>query len=36
VAAEARRGDLVLVMGARDPSLTGLARDVLAALSDRG
>jgi UDP-N-acetylmuramate-alanine ligase len=32
VAAEARAGDLVLVMGARDPSLTMLARKVLARL----
>ncbi|MBI5710929.1 MAG: L,D-transpeptidase family protein [Candidatus Eisenbacteria bacterium] len=32
IAAEACAGDLVLVMGARDPSLTGLARDILAAL----
>jgi UDP-N-acetylmuramate--alanine ligase len=32
VAAEARRHDLVLVMGARDPSLTALARDLLAAI----
>jgi UDP-N-acetylmuramate--alanine ligase len=32
VAAEARAGDLVLVMGARDPSLTDLGRDILAAL----
>jgi UDP-N-acetylmuramate-alanine ligase len=32
IAAEARTGDLVLVMGARDPSLTQLARDVLARL----
>ena len=32
IAAEARAGDLVLVMGARDPSLTDLARDVLARL----
>lgn len=32
VAAEAREGDLVLVMGARDPSLTDFARDILAAL----
>jgi UDP-N-acetylmuramate--alanine ligase len=30
---EAREGDLVLVMGARDPSLTGLAKDLLAGLS---
>jgi UDP-N-acetylmuramate--alanine ligase len=33
LAAEAREGDLILVMGARDPSLTGLARDILAALA---
>ena len=32
IAAEARAGDLVIVMGARDPSLTGLAREVLARL----
>ena len=32
VAEEARSGDLVLVMGARDPSLTGLCRDIVAAL----
>ena len=32
VAAEARPGDLVLVMGARDPSLTRLARDALRAI----
>jgi len=32
IAAEAREGDLVIVMGARDPSLTQLARDVLARL----
>jgi len=32
IATEARTGDLVLVMGARDPSLTQLARDVLARL----
>ena len=32
VAAEAREGDLVLVMGARDPSLTELARAILDAL----
>jgi UDP-N-acetylmuramate--alanine ligase len=30
---EARPGDLVLVMGARDPSLSGLARNILAALA---
>lgn len=33
VAAEARPGDLVLVMGARDPSLTDLARQILDALA---
>ncbi len=32
IAEEARPGDLVLVMGARDPSLTELARAILAAL----
>jgi UDP-N-acetylmuramate--alanine ligase len=32
IAAEARSGDLVLVMGARDPSLTHLARTILARL----
>jgi UDP-N-acetylmuramate-alanine ligase len=32
VAEEARQGDLVLVMGARDPSLSELARAILAAL----
>lgn len=35
VAAEARPGDLVLVMGARDPSLTAFARDCLAAIAAR-
>jgi UDP-N-acetylmuramate--alanine ligase len=35
IAAEARAGDLVLVMGARDPSLTALARSILAGLSSR-
>jgi UDP-N-acetylmuramate--alanine ligase len=35
LAAEARTGDLVLVMGARDPSLTGFARDILAAIASR-
>ena len=35
IAAEAREGDLVLVMGARDPSLTDLARRVLAVLAAR-
>jgi UDP-N-acetylmuramate--alanine ligase len=34
VAAEARPGDVVLVMGARDPSLTDLARALLARLGD--
>jgi UDP-N-acetylmuramate--alanine ligase len=34
IAAEARDGDLVLVMGARDPSLTALARRIVAALGD--
>jgi UDP-N-acetylmuramate--alanine ligase len=33
VASEARPGDLVLVMGARDPSLSALARAILTALS---
>lgn len=32
IAEQARPGDLVLVMGARDPSLTELARKILAAL----
>ena len=32
IATEAREGDLVLVMGARDPSLTQFARDVMARL----
>ena len=32
LAAEARPGDLVLVMGARDPSLTELARAILSAI----
>ncbi|MCM2304922.1 MAG: Mur ligase family protein [Elusimicrobia bacterium] len=32
IAAEATEGDLVIVMGARDPSLSDFARDVLAAL----
>ncbi|HAH07441.1 MAG TPA: hypothetical protein DCM05_13130 [Elusimicrobia bacterium] len=32
VAAEAREGDLVLLMGARDPSLSAYARSLLAAL----
>ncbi len=33
IAEEARPGDLVLVMGARDPSLTDLAKAILAALT---
>jgi UDP-N-acetylmuramate--L-alanine ligase len=33
IASEARPGDLVLVMGARDPSLSALARAILTALS---
>jgi UDP-N-acetylmuramate--alanine ligase len=33
--AEARDGDAVLVMGARDPSLTGLAHAILKALGER-
>ena len=33
IAAEARGGDLVLVMGARDPSLTDLARTILEKLA---
>jgi len=32
IAEEARPGDLVLVMGARDPSLSELARAILAGL----
>ena len=32
IAREARPGDLVLVMGARDPSLTALARAILAGI----
>ena len=32
IAAEAKEGDLVLVMGARDPSLSQFARNILAAL----
>jgi UDP-N-acetylmuramate-alanine ligase len=34
IAEEARPGDLLLVMGARDPSLTELARAILAAIED--
>jgi UDP-N-acetylmuramate-alanine ligase len=33
IAAEARPGDVVLIMGARDPSLTDFGRDCLAALT---
>ncbi len=33
IAAEARPGDLVLVMGARDPSLSALARGILAGVA---
>jgi UDP-N-acetylmuramate--alanine ligase len=33
---EARAGDLVLVMGARDPSLTDLAREIVAELGRSG
>jgi UDP-N-acetylmuramate--alanine ligase len=33
---EARPGDLVLVMGARDPSLTELARDIVTAIERAG
>ncbi|MBI1799644.1 MAG: UDP-N-acetylmuramate--alanine ligase, partial [Candidatus Eisenbacteria bacterium] len=36
IAGEAREGDLVLVMGARDPSLTELAKQVLRALRGCG
>ncbi|MFN8011453.1 MAG: L,D-transpeptidase family protein [Holophagaceae bacterium] len=36
VAASARPGDLVLVMGARDPSLTELATALLGAVRDQG
>jgi UDP-N-acetylmuramate--alanine ligase len=36
IAAAAREGDLVLVMGARDPSLTAFCRAVLAALAAAG
>lgn len=34
LAAEARPGDLILVMGARDPSLTELSRQILARLAE--
>jgi UDP-N-acetylmuramate--alanine ligase len=36
VAEEARAGDLVLVMGARDPSLSDLAREIVAELGRSG
>jgi UDP-N-acetylmuramate--alanine ligase len=36
VAAEARPGDLVLVMGARDPGLTDLCRQILARIGEGG
>ena len=36
VAQEVRSGDLVLVMGARDPSLSGLARAMLARIESQG
>ncbi len=36
LATEARPGDLVIVMGARDPSLTGLARRIAEALAAGG
>ena len=35
LAAEAREGDLILIMGARDPSLEDLARTILEALAPR-
>ena len=34
IAREARPGDLVLVMGARDPSLTAFAGSILAAIAN--
>jgi len=34
IVAEAKPGDLVLVMGARDPSLTPFARGLLAAIAE--
>jgi UDP-N-acetylmuramate--alanine ligase len=36
VAAEAKPGDVVIVMGARDPSLTGVARAIVHAIEARG
>jgi len=35
IADEARPGDVIIVMGARDPSLTGFCRDILGELADR-
>jgi UDP-N-acetylmuramate--alanine ligase len=35
IAEEAYAGDVVLVMGARDPSLTGFAREIVAAITTR-
>lgn len=35
IAAEARAGDVVLVMGARDPSLTAFCREIVSALGAR-
>jgi UDP-N-acetylmuramate--alanine ligase len=35
IAEEAKAGDLVLVMGARDPSLTAFARDILEAIGEK-
>jgi len=35
LAAEAKEGDLILIMGARDPSLSDLAKTILDALSSR-
>jgi UDP-N-acetylmuramate--alanine ligase len=36
IAEEARAGDVVLVMGARDPSLTDFAREIVAELDRSG
>jgi UDP-N-acetylmuramate--alanine ligase len=35
IAAEARPGDLVLVMGARDPTLTAFAKELVTAIAAR-
>ena len=35
LAAEAKPGDLILIMGARDPSLTDLAKTILTAIESR-